>query len=121
MQRSYLPAITVMIALVLTAYVASGSNHSQVDKGRYIATRAAMCADCHTSRRDPGPRLTKEAPDLTSAGPLKEWSDEQITAFLMTGVTPSGGGVRPPMPRYRLDEGDATAVMTYLRSLNPAK
>ncbi len=142
MQRSHLSAIIVMVAMVLTAFVASGSNRSQVDRGRYIVTRVAMCTDCHTPMLRNGkpntarqlagspvffkptvkmPKWATYAPNLTPAGILKGWKDAQVTRFLMTGITPAGDRADPPMPQFRMDESDASAVTAYLRSLPPVK
>jgi hypothetical protein len=142
MQRSYLPAVVVMIAMAFTAIVSSGSSRSQVDAGSYIVNRVSMCTDCHTpmlpdgspnmDRRLAGAPITfnpamkdsnqaSHAPNLTRAGVLDEWNTEQATKFLMTGRTPLGGTASAPMPRYRMDEKEAAAVTAYLRSLPPVK
>lgn len=111
MQRSFLPAVVVMVAMFLTAFAVSGSKRSEVDRGSYIVNRVAMCGNCHT------PMLSYHTP----AGFLRGWSDGQVTKFLMIGATPSVFRANPPMPHYRLDENDAVAVTAYLRSLPPVK
>jgi hypothetical protein len=142
MQRSYLPAIVVMIAMVFTAFVATGSNRSQSGRGAGIVNRVSMCGNCHTpmlpdGEPDAASQLTgsplffnptvrvrnwaSRAPNLTPAGVLKGWTDEQVIKFLMTGTTPAGDRANPPMPRYCMDETDAVAVTAYLRSLPSVK
>jgi hypothetical protein len=44
-------------------------------------------------------------------------TEAQAITFLQTGKRPDGTQPRPPMPEFRLDEADATAVVAYLKSL----
>jgi hypothetical protein len=41
--------------------------------------------------------------------------------FLTTGIGPDGEKAHPPMPAFRLNEGDARAIGLYLLSLPHSK
>ena len=50
---------------------------------------------------------------------LPGWGDKAAVKFLMTGIAYNDLPGRPPMPEYRLDQEDATAIVAYLRTLAP--
>jgi len=113
---------------------------AKVERGRYIAHRVGMCIDCHSPRDEQGRFIedrhltgsplafapafpvpvpwAKAAPRI--AGMPADFTQEDTVHFLMTGERPNG---RPPpldpMPPYRLNRGDAEAVVAYLQSLSP--
>ncbi|MBV9339635.1 MAG: hypothetical protein JO159_01940, partial [Acidobacteria bacterium] len=111
----------------------------QIEHGRYLVQRLGLCGDCHTPHDDHGRPI--EAKSLQGAGltfkplgPVPDWTeyapplvgllgftDEQMIAFLTTGKDPSGNSARPPMPAYRFNKSDASAVVAYLRSLSNHK
>jgi mono/diheme cytochrome c family protein len=114
-----------------------------VVRGRYLVT-IMDCNDCHTpgsfygapdtSRRLSGSDLGWVGPwgvvharNLTpdSATGIGAWTKEQIVHALRTGNTPDGSQLAPIMPWESygsiLDEGDAMAIATYLKSLPPVK
>lgn len=108
-----------------------------VERGRYLVNGVGLCADCHTPRDEKGGFVMEHWLMGSALGfkPLAEmpWSPvappiaglpsmtaEQAKHFLMHGVRPDGSHPRPPMPEYRLNEADATAVVAYLKSLTPA-
>jgi hypothetical protein len=62
----------------------------------------------------PIPGWSEAAPPLAG---LEGWEMEEAVKFLQTGVTPGGKPAAPPMPEYRLNRQDATAVVAYLKSL----
>lgn len=140
MQRSHIPAAGLLLVMLATTIAISGSNNISAERGSYIVNRVSMCADCHTPSAPVGKPDTKRllagtpialkptirirhwmtaAPNLTPAGPLKRWSNDQLIKFLMTGIAPDGDRANPPMPAYHLDGRDAKAVTAYLRSLPP--
>lgn len=132
-------ALTLMLgglAGVSHAATPAGAGDSaQLRLGRYLATRVAMCEDCHTPRGPDG-RLddsrwlqgapidsrpshphpwAARAPGI--AGLPAGWSAAQVAQLLRTGQRPDGSHPLPPMPPYRMDARDAEAVAAYLASL----
>lgn len=114
-----------------------------VVRGRYLVT-IMSCNDCHTpgflygapdtSRQLSGSELGWVGPwgvvharNLTpdSATGIGTWTREQIVHALRTGNTPDGSQLAPIMPweNYAsiLDENDAMAIASYLKSLPPVK
>lgn len=102
-----------------------------IERGDYLVNGVVLCGDCHTPRlenmeldasrelqgADIGgpPTMATFAPAL--AGIPSNYTDEQFTAFLQTGLRPDGSHPRPPMPPYRLNEEDARAVAAYIATL----
>lgn len=130
----------ILIAASLSACVfgIAGQSAEQVliKRGQYLVTSIGLCADCHTpmtERGEPNMSLwlmgtvlpfkpTIEmpwAPATPAIAGLPSMTREQGIKFLMTGVRPDGSMPLPPMPRFRLDEADATAMVAYLKSLPP--
>lgn len=110
-----------------------------VARGRHIVENVAMCVDCHTphlpdGRLDPDKTLHGAVLPFAATVPMP-WAgaapmiaglptyadDASAVKFLMTGQTNHGAPARPPMPTYRMTEGEARAVVAYLRSLKPAR
>lgn len=110
---------------------------TEIERGAYLVHHVAQCVACHTPRTREGDllrhRLLKGAPVPLDGPPfsrwswaprapaiagLPGWSDAEAVDFLRTGLIPRlGREARLPMPRYRLNEADARAVVAYLRSL----
>lgn len=128
-------AIAALGALMLGACAqqeeAQLTGQALADRGDYLVNGVVLCGDCHTPRlenmaldetrrlqgADIGgpPTMATFAPPL--AGGPANFTEEQFISFLQTGVRPDGSHPRPPMPPYRLNEGDARAVSAYIRSL----
>lgn len=112
-----------------------------VARGRYLVT-IMSCNDCHTpgyfygapdtnrmlSGSDVGwvgPWGVVRARNLTpdTATGIGKWTIEQIVTALRTGNTPDGVQLAPIMPWMNyadvLDQDDAVAIATYLKSLPP--
>jgi hypothetical protein len=51
------------------------------------------------------------------AGLPAGFTEESLIHFLQTGERTAGYRARPPMPPFRMNEADATAVVAYLKSL----
>ena len=107
-----------------------------VDRGGYIVDQLAMCTECHTPRDAAGqlqgtqylmggPVPVKAPPFPNTQWALKApaiagltgYTEAQGIRLLMEGITADGRAPNPPMPRYRMNRGDAEAVVAYLRSL----
>ena len=117
----------------------SEAEKSRLERGRYLVQQVGLCGDCHTPRDEKGQLI--ETKTLQGARimfkptvPMPSWgefappiaglpgfTDAQAITFLTMGKDISGKPSAPPMPAYRFDKEDATAVVTYLRSFAPQK
>jgi cytochrome c553 len=135
--------IPAFVVIAIIVYEASATkNQALIDRGSYVVNRVSLCIDCHNERHPNGRTNEKRvlsgapitfkpitpkshwatyAPNLTPDGVLKDWTDQQLVKFLMTGIMAEGGYADIPMPQYRLDEADAKAVTAYLRNLPAIK
>ncbi len=110
-----------------------------VARGKYLVESVAMCGQCHT------PRDSNGNPDRTRwlqgafvpwmpAQPDSNWplsapriggtppaDDADMVKLLTTGIWTTGDRLRFPMPQFRMDRGDAEAVVAYLKSLTPTQ
>jgi mono/diheme cytochrome c family protein len=107
-----------------------------VERGRYLVERVAMCGECHSTRDASGQvveSLRLRGGPMTVSGPqwagedwplyipriagLPGYGDEQAMRLLTQGgLNREGRQLRPPMPRFRMTREDAAAVIAYLRS-----
>jgi mono/diheme cytochrome c family protein len=106
-----------------------------VERGRYIVERVANCGECHSTRDGQGnivegtkfrggpmvvrPSISLDWPNMFPriAG-LPGYTDEQAIRLLTQGaIKRDGTQLRAPMPRFRMTQEDAAAVIAYLRSL----
>ena len=113
---------------------ATGGN---VERGRYLVERVAMCVQCHTPRNQTGElletRYLQGGPVPVSAPPnfridwaykapaiagLPGYTIQDGIKLLTEGITPDGRVPKAPMPKFRLTRADAEAVVTYLKSLS---
>ena len=107
--------------------------------GKYLVENVAGCDDCHTPHNEKGEPIQAQylqgtllpfkpavpMPVWADASPniagLPGWDKDAAIKFLMTGIAQNGLPARPPMPQYRLNLQDATAIVAYLQSLQPNK
>ncbi len=113
------PAASINHDLPLPEMPEVGANRPY---GEYLARH---CRGCH------GPELTggippdpasPPAPNLTSNGPLRSWTEEGFITTLRTGVTPFGHELDSGMPwksYAKLDDAELRALWIYLSSLEP--
>jgi mono/diheme cytochrome c family protein len=124
--------LAAMMQLVCGAGASAAQNRDAIARGRYLVERVGVCGDCHTptidGKRDRSHWLGgavfpyKSPPGFATIAPRiaglpAGWSREQTVRFLETGARPDGTQARPPMPAYRLNPEDASAVTSYLESL----
>ena len=100
-------------------------NSDQIARGAKLAN---ICATCHsTAGRPPldggtnnymGPLGSLYPPNLTPAGPLKDWSDGQIFRAVREGVDNTGRPllVMPSDQFHIMSDADVQALVAYLRS-----
>lgn len=96
--------------LLALAAPAAGQEPDEVTRGRELVT--TYCADCHavgaegTSPFPPAP-LFREL--------YKRYDVEFLAEALVEGIVTS----HPDMPEFEFDPGQATAIVAYLKSLEP--
>ncbi len=108
-----------------------------VNRGAYLVLALGHCGECHTPRNFLGGpkkgRLMaggmgpegKGVPNLTPGGRFKEWRDQDISEFLVTGLTADGDVPAEAMGEVirnttsQLTPADMAAMIAYLRSLPP--
>lgn len=128
----------VCLALTLANSASAESGSSKLERGKYLVEQVGMCGDCHTPHNEKGEPIQEKAlkgailpfkptvpmPVWADKSPniagLPGWEDKDAIRFLMTGIAYNDLPARPPMPQYRFNQEDATAIMAYLRSLAPA-
>jgi mono/diheme cytochrome c family protein len=106
-----------------------------VARGRYLVEQVIHCGECHSARNSRGnivegtkfqggpmvvtPSIGIDWPNIFPriAG-LPGYTDEQAIRLLTQGaIKRDGTQLRAPMPRFRLSNEDAAAVIAYLRTL----
>ena len=135
--------ILVLVASTFSPVTAqsdkTANEKGSVTRGKYLVERVGICTDCHTPRNERGEfvkarwlegsplvfKPTVPIPDwadtaIPIAG-LSGWSEADATKFFTTGIDVGGKPARPPMPAFRFTEKDAAGVVSYLKSLKPAK
>ncbi|MBV9103559.1 MAG: cytochrome c [Candidatus Eremiobacteraeota bacterium] len=125
---SFLLAAILVLVAVGSRQPSEAQSSGDVAHGQYLVNDTGQCADCHggglkgaplpfkiTVPAPPGVTFADAAPNI--AGLTMFRTDEDAVKFFMTGLLPSGQRARPPMPQYRFNDGDARAIVAYLRSL----
>lgn len=133
LQLAFALSLTLAVGAVL-ARAETPDRTALVNRGRYLVENIGMCSDCHTPHNEKG-QLVRERLLLGSALPfaptvpmpwtpasppiagLPSMTEAQAITFFKTGKRPDGSMPRPPMPEFRLNEADATALAAYLKSL----
>jgi hypothetical protein len=106
-----------------------------VEHGRYIAERVAMCVECHSGRDSQGNILDSQrylGAEIPTTPPswARGWATRAPRNKGLTGYTDAlalrlltqgaigrdGTQLRPPMPRFRMSVQDAADVIAFLRS-----
>ena len=111
---------------------------AQWNRGAYLVNAPGHCAECHSprnfadaiiaSQRFAGaPSLDREGwvPNITQKG-LADWSENDISYMLETGMTPDGDSVGGGMTEVvrntsQLPADDRAAIAVYLKSLPPVE
>ena len=114
---------------------ASSLPAGNVEHGRYLAERVAMCVECHSGRDAEGNIIASEkylggnipfSPpwpnDWATRAPrnrgLVGYDDKAALRLLTEGaIGRDGRQLRPPMPRFHITPQDAADVIAFLRSL----
>ena len=106
-----------------------------VERGRYLVEHVANCGECHSQRDSHGtiiegtkfqggsmvvtPAFSTDWPNrFPRIAGLPGYTDEQAIRLLTQGaIKRDGTQLSAPMPRFRMSNEDAAAVIAYLRSL----
>lgn len=115
------------VAVVVTVSMHGTSTEAQsanVSKGKYIVHNVSVCQQCHGNTlagmkmpwkaASPSTPFMPVAPSIRG---LKAYSTDKVVNSLMTGKHPTGRKYLDPMPEYKMNKTDATAVAAYLKSL----
>jgi mono/diheme cytochrome c family protein len=98
-----------------------------VEYGGYLVA-LGTCRDCHgehlNGRRLPPMLNEPPARNLTPAGQLVNWSEEDFIQTIRTGITPEGHTLREPMAGVlpvlqQQSDDELRAIFLYLQSLPP--
>lgn len=129
-------ALLVTVAVSQTASKpAAAKGNSLVERGKYLVVNVGNCGDCHSPMGKDGEPIkgqelqgsalffqpTIPIPGWAAMAPgiagLNGWTDQQGITFFTTGKKPDGSMAAPPMPRFRFNKADATAIVAYLKSV----
>ena len=126
MNKTWMPLLlgALLCSALVTVQSASAQDGNLVARGRYLVLMAGKCSDCHGEHLqgevmdflNPNlpPIVQRRAPRIAG---LRQLSSRAAIRFLHTGLLPNGRQARPPMPQYRFDVADSTAIVAYLKSL----
>jgi mono/diheme cytochrome c family protein len=131
--RQYI--IGLAAGFVLAAGTQGALGAGSVERGDYLVNSIAGCGNCHTPfgpqgldmSKALGGRLVEEseaytaiAPNITPAGPVKDWTDEQLMKAIREGIRPDGSVIGPPMPfevYHGISDDDVASIVMYLRTI----
>jgi mono/diheme cytochrome c family protein len=120
---------------LLVAVSGAAQADPSLERGQYLVEGPAGCGNCHTPIGPTGyvmeqnlggrlveknPAFTAIAPNITPAGSIGGWTDDQAVRAIREGILPDGSVVGPPMPisLYRgLSDDDVMSMVMYLRTV----
>jgi mono/diheme cytochrome c family protein len=127
---------TVLVLLGLAPAMAEELSHSQIERGRYLAT-AANCISCHTDVDNGGspwsggreletPFGVIVTPNITSDDEtgIGRWTRDEFWRALHEGIRRDGAHLYPafPYPYFtRMPRQDVDAIYDYLRTIPPVR
>ena len=124
---------TIIAAALLAAGAASAEG--DLARGEYLVTTVMGCGNCHTPLGPDGfvqeaalsgrmvedlEQFTAIAPNITPAGRVADWSDDELATAIREGVRPDGSIIGPPMPFQvyrRISDDDLAAIVAYVRTV----
>ncbi len=117
----------------------SGWAEPTLERGTYLVEGPAACGSCHSAQGPDGPvagltlagmvveqneMFTAVAPNITPAGAVGAWSDEELVRSIREGIRPDGSVIGPPMPIHlyrRMSDDDVRSIVMYLRQVAPVQ
>ena len=114
---------------------ATAALRGDVEHGRYLVERVAMCGECHSTRNPAGDiiagtrlrggHMPAQVPwpadwpvQVPRIAGLPGYSDAEALRLLTAGaIKRNGEQARAPMPRFRMTPQDAADVIAFLRSM----
>jgi mono/diheme cytochrome c family protein len=130
-QQIFALAAGLIVGLSAGGAMAAGS----VERGDYLVNSIMGCGNCHTPIGAQGfeqdkalsGRVVEDSPayaaiaaNITPAGHVKDWTDEQLGKAIREGIRPDGTLIGPPMPFevYRgISDDDLASIVAYLRTV----
>lgn len=123
------------VAVSAAAAFSHASAEPSVERGEYLVQGPMGCGNCHTPLGPDGfvmdqdlagrvvedlPEFTAISANITPAGPVADWSDEELARAIREGIRPDGSLIGPPMPftmYRRLGDEDLQSIVMYLRTV----
>ena len=130
-----LASAVFLVVLGTSSAESAASSSGAVARGKYLVEQFGMCNDCHTEHSEKGELVREKylkgtilpfkplapmpvwADKSTAIAGLPGWTEAAAIRLLMTGIAYNNLPARPPMPQYRFNKRDATAIVAYLKSL----
>jgi len=130
-----LASAVILMVLGTSSAESAGASSATIARGKYLVDQVGMCGDCHSEHNEKGELITEKylkgttlffkplvpmpvwADKSPAIAGLPGWTDDGATKFLMTGIAYNNLPARPPMPQYRFNKRDASAIVAYLKSL----
>ncbi|OLY91191.1 Cytochrome C oxidase, cbb3-type, subunit III [Cnuella takakiae] len=122
--------------------IKASKDSAVIARGKHLVQGPAHCADCHSTAKSKG-SLTAAAGDAPLSGGFKfefplgrfytpnltpdpetglgRFTDGEIARTLRYGVKRNGESAIPFMPFQNLSDEDLTAIVSYLRTLQPVR
>jgi mono/diheme cytochrome c family protein len=132
MRHSAILVFGIMAGLASASGAAAAPS---LERGDYLVNTIMGCGNCHTPAGPDGPQFDKAlsgqmvenseaftavASNITPAGRVADWSDEELARAIREGIRPDGSLIGPPMPFevYKgISDTDLASVVMYLRTV----
>ena len=139
MKRITLVVGFFLLSFLFSPNLSAAAEKNKISHGKYLVERVAMCIDCHSPRNEKGEFIkekwlagsvidfvpTHPMPNWASKAPalagLTGWNETDMIQLMETAMAPGNVPLNPPMPAYKMNKKDATAVVAYLKSLEVEK
>ncbi len=130
MSKSFCAGLALFFSFSVCSFA-----ETPVERGEYLVEGIAGCGNCHSplgpvaAGKELSGRLVEKneaftaiASNITPAGRISDWSDEELARSIREGIRPDGSLIGPPMPfamYRRLSDTDLQAIVAYLRTVPP--